>query len=220
MFPASVSHIQNTTSSADFLGGSGRIHYARGVAAPDFEQLVEDFYMPLYRFALSLSRNEADAADLVQQTYFLWASKGHQLRDASKVKTWLFTTLHRMFLEGRRKQTRFPHSGLDEVAPEDLPASSSSLDDHMDSAEVLKALAQVPEVYQGAVALFHLEDCSYREIAEILEVAEGTVKSRIARGITQLRRLMGAVPPLVTFKPRILGIEKKPTLGAQPPHSE
>ena len=61
----------------------------------------------------------------------------------------------------------------------------------MDSAEVLKALAQVPEVYQGAVALFYLEDCSYREIAEILEVAEGTVKSRIARGITQLRHLMG-----------------------------
>ena len=54
--------------------------------------------MPLYRFALSLSRQESDAADLTQQTFFLWASKGHQLRDQSKVKTWLFTSLYREFL--------------------------------------------------------------------------------------------------------------------------
>src|SRR6266404_5436459 len=157
----------------------------------EFGEIAARHYESLYKFAFSLTRAEADASDLTQQTFYLWAKKGHQLRDRSKVKTWLFTTLHRMFLEGRRRQTRFPHSSLDEVAPEDFPASSSSLDDHMDSAEVLKALAQVPQVYQGAVALFYLEDCSYREIAEILEVAEGTVKSRIARGITQLRHLMG-----------------------------
>jgi RNA polymerase sigma factor (sigma-70 family) len=157
----------------------------------EFGELATRYYESLYKFAFSLTRAEADASDLTQQTFYLWAKKGYQLRDRSKVRTWLFTTLHRMFLGGRRRQTRFPHRGLNEVAPEDLPASSSSLDDHMDSAEVLKALAQVPEVYQGAVALFYLEDCSYREIAEILEVAEGTVKSRIARGITQLRHLMG-----------------------------
>ena len=132
----------------------------------------------------------ADASDLTQQTFYLWATKGHQLRERSKVKTWLFTTLHRIFLEAPRRQTRFPHRGLEEFAPEDLPASSPPSDDHMDSAQVLRALAQVDEVYQGAVALFYLEDCSYREIAEILGVAEGTVKSRIARGITQLRHLM------------------------------
>jgi len=161
------------------------------MVSEEFEELAAQPYEALYKFAFSLTGTEADASDLTQQTFYLWATKGHQLRDRSKVKTWLFTTLHRMFLEGRRRQTRFPHHGLEEVAPEDFPASSSSLDDHMDSAEVLKALAQVPEVYQGAVALFYLEDCSYREIAEILEVAEGTVKSRIARGITQLRQLMG-----------------------------
>jgi transposase len=53
----------------------------------------------------------------------------------------------------------------------------------------------VDEVYQGAVALFYLEDCSYKEIAEILEVAEGTVKSRISRGIAQLRHLLGYSVP-------------------------
>jgi len=51
----------------------------------DFQQLVDRQYAPLYRFALSLSRSEADAADLTQQTFFLWAAKGHQLRDRSKV---------------------------------------------------------------------------------------------------------------------------------------
>jgi RNA polymerase sigma-70 factor (ECF subfamily) len=157
----------------------------------EFGELVARHYEPLYKFAFSLTRAEADAGDLTQQTFYLWATKGHQLRDRSKVKTWLFTTLHRIFLEARRRQTRFPHRGLDEVSPEDLPASSPPSDDHLDSAEALRALALVGEVYQGAVALYYLEDCSYREIAEILEVPEGTVKSRITRGITQLRHLMG-----------------------------
>jgi RNA polymerase sigma-70 factor (ECF subfamily) len=56
------------------------------------------YYEPLYQFAFSLARDEADACDLTQQTFCIWAAKGHQLRDASKVKTWLFTTLHREFL--------------------------------------------------------------------------------------------------------------------------
>src|SRR6267142_5182092 len=157
----------------------------------EFGELVAQHYAPLYKFAYSLTRAEADASDLTQQTFYLWATKGHQLRERSKAKVWLFTTLYRNYLEARKRQSRFPHRGLDEVAPEDLPASSPPSDDHLDSAQVLGALAQVDEVYHGAVALFYLEDCSYREIAEILEVAEGTVKSRIAGGITQLRHLMG-----------------------------
>ena len=70
----------------------------------DFESLVAAYYEPLYGFAFGLTRNEADACDLVQQTFSIWANKGHQLRDTSKVKTWLFTTLHREFLGARRKQ--------------------------------------------------------------------------------------------------------------------
>src|ERR1044071_1030074 len=76
----------------------------RSVPASDFEQMVEVYYMPLYRFALSLSREPCDAADLTQQTFLLWAAKGHQLREQSKVKTWLFTTLYREFLRCARKR--------------------------------------------------------------------------------------------------------------------
>src|SRR6476620_502306 len=89
----------------------------------DFESLVARYYSSLYKFAYSLTQAEADACDLTQQTFYVWATKGHQLRDQSKVKTWLFTTLHREFLESRRRHTRFPHYELSQV-PLDLPTLS------------------------------------------------------------------------------------------------
>jgi RNA polymerase sigma-70 factor, ECF subfamily len=155
----------------------------------EFESLVARFYAPLYQFAFSLARVEADACDLTQQTFTIWATKGHQLRDASKVKTWLFTTLHREFLESRRRQTRFPHSDLETAAAE-LPAVSPAAVSRLDTAQVLETLAQVDDVFQAPVALFYLQDCSYNEIAEILNVPLGTVKSRLARGIGQLQSLL------------------------------
>ena len=155
----------------------------------NFERVVAQYYEPLYQFAFSLTRAEADACDLTQQTFYVWATKGHQLRDPAKVKTWLFTTLHRQFLESRRRLTRFPHHELEAVSNE-LPAISPKTALQLDSAQVLQALARVDEVYQAPVALFYLEDCSYKEIAEMLDVPMGTVKSRISRGISQLQRLL------------------------------
>src|SRR5438105_3275199 len=157
----------------------------------DFESVVARYYEPLYLFAFSLTQVEADACDLTQQTFYIWATKGHQLRDVSKVKTWLFTTLHREFLETRRRRTRFPHYELAQVDAE-LPVIPPARVNQLDSACVLQALGRVDEVYQAPVALFYLEDCSYKEIAEILEVPMGTVKSRIARGIAQLQKLLMA----------------------------
>ena len=158
-------------------------------AAPDFEGVVAQYYEPLYKFAFSLARAESDACDLTQQTFYVWAAKGHQLRDQTKVKTWLFTTLHRQFLESRRRQTRFPHHELEEVELE-LPTVAPSFADRLDGALVMRALGQVDEVYQAALALFYLEDYAYKEIADILGVPLGTVKSRIARGIAQLQKLL------------------------------
>jgi len=155
----------------------------------DFESVVARFYESLYKFAYSLTHTEADACDLTQQTFYVWATKGHQLRDPAKVKTWLFTTLHRQFLESRRKLTRFPHHELEAMGCE-LPVITPTLANQLDSAQVLKALASVDEVYQAPVALFYLEDCSYKDIAEILDVPMGTVKSRISRGIGQLQSLL------------------------------
>jgi len=159
----------------------------------DFESLVASYYRSLYQFAFSLTQAEADACDLTQQTFYVWATKGHQLRDASKVKSWLFTTLHREFLETRRRHTRFPHYELSQVELE-LPSLAPARVNQLDSAQVLQSLAQVDQVYQAPVALFYLEEYSYKEIAEILEVPMGTVKSRIARGIAQLQRLLAGPP--------------------------
>ena len=155
----------------------------------NFETVVARYYEPLYQFAFSLTRAEADACDLTQQTFYVWATKGHQLREPAKVKTWLFTTLHRQFLESRRRLTRFPHQELDS-AIYDLPVISPQAALQVDSAQALNALAQVDEIYQAPVALFYLDDCSYKEIAEILDVPMGTVKSRISRGIGQLQALL------------------------------
>src|SRR5258706_2969564 len=128
----------------------------------DFESLVARYYGPLYQFAFSLTRAEADACDLVQQTFCIWANKGHQLRDATKVKTWLFTTLHREFLGLRRKQTRFPQVGLESPSSE-LPAVPPATVNRLDTGQMLAALSQLDEIYQAPVALFYLQDCSYNE---------------------------------------------------------
>lgn len=159
----------------------------------DFESVVARFYAPLYQFAFSLTRVEADACDLTQQTFYIWGTKGHQLREPAKVKTWLFTTMHRQFLESRRRQTRFPHDELESVEHA-LPVIAPQAVRQFDGALVLETLGRVDEVYQSPVALFYLEDCSYKEIAEILEVPLGTVKSRISRGIGQLQRMLAENP--------------------------
>src|SRR5580692_2681270 len=163
----------------------------------DFENLVTAHYGPLYQFAFSLTRNEAEACDLTQQTFYIWAAKGQQLRDLSKVKTWLFTTLHREFLGSRRRQTRFPHIEL-EAAESELPEISPVAVNRLDVEQLMTALGKVDEIYQAPVALFYLHDNSYKEIAEILEVPIGTVKSRLARGLLRLQQLLtdaGTQPP-------------------------
>jgi RNA polymerase sigma-70 factor (ECF subfamily) len=154
-----------------------------------FEAIVREYYAPLFRFALSLVRVESDAWDLTQQTFYVWATKGHQLRDATKVKSWLFTTLHRAFLVARKRRTQFPEETLEDVVLQ-LPSFSPEPSLYPDYSEVLPALARVDNIYQAALALYYLKDCSYQGIAAILGVPLGTVKSRIARGIAQLRELM------------------------------
>jgi RNA polymerase sigma-70 factor (ECF subfamily) len=158
-------------------------------SADQFETIVSEHYEPLFRFAMSLTRAESDARDLTQQTFYIWATKGHQLRDITKVKTWLFTTLHRAFLATRRNQNRLIHHELEDVS-EELPAFIPEYANGVDGSQVLSALHRVDEVYRAAVALFYLEDHPYKDIAVILDVPVGTVKSRIARGIGQLREIM------------------------------
>jgi len=155
-------------------------------ATPDFQQLVDQQYAPLYRFALSLSKSEPDAADLTQQTFFLWASKGGQLRDRSKAKSWLFTTLYREFLGRRRHEVRFPKVELEEAGEEEMSILPNV--NELDGAAVLEALRGVEEGFRVPLTMFYLEQFSYQEIAHMLEIPIGTVMSRLSRGKAQLRQ--------------------------------
>ena len=152
-----------------------------------FTQLVDAHYAPLYRFALSLARNAPDAGDLVQQTFFIWATKGHGVRELSKAKSWLFTTLYREFLRGRRRDSR--SSSLEDLPPgENEPlAEDTERVSRIDSAAVMSALQTVDELFRAPLALFYIEDMSYQEIAGALDVPIGTVMSRLSRGKSQLR---------------------------------
>lgn len=187
-------------------------------SANEFEAIVNEHYEPLYRFAMSLTRSESDARDLTQHAFYVWATKGHQLREISKVKTWLFTTLHRAFLETRRRQIRFPHQQLEEVS-EQLPALCPEPASQSDWFQVLAALAKVDDVYQAAVALCYLEDYSYKDIADILDVPVGTVKSRISRGIAQLREILLPVDSRASVSGRD-GIPSISTLEESSPRFE
>jgi RNA polymerase sigma factor (sigma-70 family) len=154
-----------------------------------FEALVDAYYRPLYQFAMSLTHCEAEASDMTQQTFAIWAAKGDQLRDPSKARTWLFTTLHREFLKARRRQHRVRDDALDE-ASEDMPFIDPAIERRLDAASALEALRRLGEPYHAPLSLFYLGEHSYQEIAQILEIPIGTVQSRISRGKVQLQRLL------------------------------
>ena len=172
----------------------------RGLSAVDFEALVQRYYTGLYQFALSLSHAEADACDLTQQAFYLWARKGHQVRDLTKVKTWLFTTLYREFLKTQRRQQRFPHIALSEADAE-LPVVPADVVERLDWHTLVQCLAQIEEPYRAPLVLFYLGDHSYAEIAEILAVPIGTVMSRLSRGKQKLHARLVTTPAQAAASP-------------------
>ena len=153
----------------------------------NFDAIVSNYYQSLYRFGYSLAKNEHEASDLTQQTFFIYAEKGHSLRDPGKVKSWLFTTLYREFLRRRNKDARMTH-----YEPELLENAGGMVESHVqqsaDGNLALEALEEVDDVYREPLILFYLKDLSYKEIAKVLEVPIGTIMSRLSRGKEQLRK--------------------------------
>jgi RNA polymerase sigma-70 factor (ECF subfamily) len=161
---------------------------------------VNLYYRDLYRFSLSLTGSEADAADLTQETFYIWANKGHQLQKAASVKSWLFTTLHREFLKTCRRQNRFPNESIDECT-EDLPNVPANCVERADSQTLLRILGEIAEDFRAPLVLYYMEDLSYKEIADVLALPLGTIQSRIARAKIQLlRRLSETNLPLEQAK--------------------
>jgi len=162
----------------------------------EFENLVKLYYRDLYRFGFSLTGSESDAADLTQETFYIWANKGHQLNNPANVKGWLFTTLHREFLKICRRRKRFADEPIDESA-HNLPDVPADCVNRIDSRTLLRMLREIDEDFRAPLVLYYMEDFSYKQIADVLAVPLGTVQSRIARAKLQLlRRLSETNPPL------------------------
>lgn len=158
-----------------------------GVPPTEFEQVVSQYYQDLYRFAFSLAKNEADATDLTQQTFYRFATKGDTIRDKSKTKSWLFRTLKNDFLSQARRSQRFQHVALEDAGPELPEENTANPATSFDSQLAVEALQKVDATYRVALSLFYMKGLSYKEIAESLEIPIGTVMSRLSRGKAQLK---------------------------------
>ena len=169
-------------------------------------EAVHEHYAAVYRFALALAKHETEACDLTQQTFYILASKGDQLRDDSKLKSWLMTTCYREFLQLVRHRQRFPGVEVTTVEGEQIEVTPD-VDDEIDAQTVMQALQEVDELYRVPVALFYLRQHSYKDIAALLGVPIGTVMSRLSRGKKRLRELLRKKWPLDSTRPMPLAAQ-------------
>ena len=158
-------------------------------AGLEFDGLVELYHGPLYQFAFVLTGTEAEASALTQQAFNLWAAQGQPALDGPKAKAWLLGALHRAFLNQSGAAAQVSHYELSEGDTE-LPAIAPAVLMALDSGRVVDLLRRVTAPQQAAVALFYLEDCTHKEIGEILEIPPATVQLRITQGLAQFRQLI------------------------------
>ena len=162
----------------------------------DITSIVDSLYSSLYQFAVGLTKSESDALDLVQQTFLTFVQRLEQIRDFSKIKSWLFTTLRRHFLLKVRRYKKHPEvqflSDAHDFRAEDpeVWSKDSAVWRYLDARNVREALLQVDEKYRVALELFYLNNLSYREIADALGIPIGTVMSRLSRGKAQLKWIL------------------------------
>lgn len=153
----------------------------------------------LYGAALRMTRNPADAEDLVQETYLKGFAAFDSFTQGTNLRAWLFRILTNTFINAYRKRQREPfQSGSDDLTDWQLHEAESHTStglrsaemealDRITDADVVDAMAALPEDYRLAVYLADVEGFSYKEIAEIMETPVGTVMSRLHRGRKLLR---------------------------------
>ncbi len=154
---------------------------------PEFEAEALGYLNNLFGAALRLTRNAADAEDLVQDTYVKAFRSAKRFKAGTNLKAWLFTILHNTFRNRRRDSGRDPvdvdSERLETFAAADPAAGPEAqlLRDALD-ADLQAALDSLPEAFREAVWARDVDEFSYAEIAEMLEIPLGTVMSRISRG--------------------------------------